>query len=181
MAFVVRNAPKGARRTIHAALARRRHLAPQIPSLDGSPHTGHPLPVYRIGPTALESAKMLSRARLVGWRYPLVGGKSPGLAELRKRAKAWRYAGIIEGSLPQRFLEAALLAEAHPKIAQESVRPRFLEIPALRLQALWLRSRGRDRFIVLSTAQAASALEIESGVTKLLGRAKRGKPRNGKK
>jgi hypothetical protein len=142
-----------------------------MPSLHGAPKTGMPLPLYRISAAAAASAKPLARVQKIGWQYPLLGGKCPGLVNLREGSGGLKYSGVIEGALPERFLSAALLAEREFQDDDETYEPRLLHIPSLQLQALWLyRARGRSRFVSFSERRRALPLKVEDDIRGLIRR-----------
>lgn len=156
MPIVSKVKPKGGQRVVHAALSRRIGRGSHLPSLQGEPKTGASLPVYRISARGASRAKPLALARRVGWQYPVIGGDRPGLACLRECRSGLRYAGLIEGALPQRLLDAALVAEAHLAGDTRTYQARLLHIPALQIQALWLYvPHGPNLFVTLTEARRA--------------------------
>jgi hypothetical protein len=118
----------------------------------GAPQTGSALPIYVITRDEAGTPDPLAEAKLTGWRYPIVGAE-PGLASLAGDAEQPHFAGISHGTLPQRVLDAATLAEAVLGSEVEHFEPRLLEIPALRIYCLWFKGEQTDRFISLMDGQ----------------------------
>ncbi len=142
--------PSGGRDIVHSALSQRSHRSQHLPALRGSPQTGAPLPVYLLSRDEALLSNPLSAARLIGWKYPIVGGDAPGLATLLIAPDGPKFAGITHGPLPSRLLDAAALADDHLESLAEEFEPRLLEIPALHICALWLfRAEGENFFISL--------------------------------
>jgi hypothetical protein len=160
--MTIRNQPEptGGRDIIHAALSAR---LPQTRSLRaakvGAVQTGHPLPVYVLTRQDAQLPDPLARATLAGWSYPIVGGQEPGLASLSGTPDTPHFSGTTEGSLPQRLLEAAELAERQLADDPEVYEPRLLDMPALRMFCLWLKG-PRDRFVQLLGGQPAGSAPL---------------------
>jgi hypothetical protein len=167
MTIVAHAEPAGGREIVHHELGERLQRARDISALRGSLQTAGPLPVYVIDAEKVADSKRLSRARMVGWRYPIIGGPSPGLAHLIGEAQNLKFVGISHGQIPARLLDAAVLAEKKLGSLKEKYEPRILEIPSLRLCALWFHgARGRDNFVVLVDGQEPSTapLRIEPSI-----------------
>ena len=168
--------PVGGREIVHAALSHRSHRGQYLPALCGSPQTGAPLPVYVISCDEALFPDPLGAAKLIGWKYPIVGGDSAGLAFLLITPDGLKFAGISHGPLPGRLLEAAVVADKHLESVAEEFEPRLLEIPALHIYALWLfRAEGENFFISLmdEDPSASSMLhtknDIRSRISQRLG------------
>lgn len=154
-----------------------------MPSLRGSPRTGSPLPVYRMGGTNTALPNSLRRAKIRGWQYPLIGGESPGLVHLSKAHDGLKYAGVTEGPFVRRLLDAASLAEERLADSSQMFEPRLLEIPALQIYLLWLRPKqGANIFVSLSERKLVPKLTLESDIGRIISRARRGvaKSRSGR-
>ncbi len=167
MAIVVQAEPAGARDMVHAALAQRANRAGTLDALRGAPQTAVPLPVYVLGAADAALADPLAAATRVGWRYPVVGGAAPGLAYLREDAAGLTFAGLSHGAVVGRLLDAAVLAEDNLGARPENFEPRLLEIPALRLCALWMRgAAGSNFFITLLDGERpiAGPLQLERSI-----------------
>lgn len=178
MTIVARPEPAGARKAAHAALAQRMHWARIMPSLRGKPQIGAPIPLYRISAASVACDGGLTRARRIGWRLPIVGGETEALLNLLAQQGVPRYAGITEGIIPRRLVLAAATAEGQLHRLAERFEPRLLELPALRLYALWLHARsGKSRFIPLSHEHLAEPkLHSEAAFQSFVRRAAGSKP-----
>lgn len=148
--------PRG-RKTLHEAL--RLRVAARDPWLQGSPRTLAGLPVYTLAWSDVSRGAFAAKARRTGWVYPVVGGKSPALALLAMdEAGRPAYAGAIASSLARRLLRAGARAEAELGAARTRFHPRILEIPSLRLFALWLHApRDASRFVAITHERASEA------------------------
>ena len=166
--------PVGGRDIVNDALRQRAHRAQQSPALRGSPQTGAPLPVYLLGREEALLSDPLGAAKLIGWKYPVIGGDSPGIASLLIAPDGLKFAGINHGPLPERLLDAAVLADRNLGPLEETFEPRLLEIPALRLYALWLFRNDRENFFVsLMDGQppGSSKLQMEHDMLPRIGAA----------
>ena len=167
MAIIHPSQPTGGKEIIHTALGRRMHPAGRVRSLRGAPHIGAALPIYRIGREDISTDTPIAKARKIGWGYPVIGGKVPGLALLHRVSGRLGLAGIVEGFFPRQFLKAALRAEETLHSSNVAFQPRLLEIPSLHVYALWLFApKGNSRFVVISKSPATrrSRLHVESGI-----------------
>lgn len=152
MSFMMQEEPAHGRDRAHDEICARLHPSRRMASLDGKLRTGTPLPVYRLGrPRGDITTRPEERAKKVGWRYPIFGGKVPGLLFLHRAGGKLVYGGISEGEFPNRLLKAALAAEKEIGGMKKALEPRLLEIPSLRLYMLWFyASRGKNYFFPLT-------------------------------
>ena len=130
--------PTGHRNVLQLALNRRSHRAHDLPALKGSPQISAPLPVYTLGRDGAATPDPLTEIRMVGWKYLIVGEDGVGLAELADSASGPEFCGISHGVMPQRLLDGAKIADKQLAPKREEFQARILEIPALRICALWL-------------------------------------------
>lgn len=150
MTIVPSQPPAGGQQAITAALAERISRAATLSPLGGSPATGAPLPMYNVELNQTMLPDPLSAARLVGWRYPVIGGPEPGLAHLSAEQGDSEYEGLTRGYLPRRLIEAAEVAQEALGDSDERYEARLLQIPALRIIALWMKGTNDDRFVLLT-------------------------------
>jgi len=151
MSFAKSPAPSAGSRLVRAALRKRLHQDHHLELLRGSLQIGAPLPVYRLGTAGIRKANPLTGARKSGWCYPLQAGQSKGVAFVAHCRRGPVFAGINGGAFAERLFNAADLAVR--ELAANAVRfePRLVEIPVLRIYALWLFARGgQSRFVSLS-------------------------------
>ena len=174
MALKGQTEPAGGRDIVNSALNERAQRGQQLPALRGSPQTGAAIPVYLVSRDEAALPEPLKAAKLVGWKYPVIGGDSPGIASLLAAPDGLKFAGINHGPLPERLLEAAVLAESSLGSREEVYEPRLLEIPALRIYALWLyRADQENFFIALLNGQppGSSKLQMENSILPRIGAA----------
>ena len=150
--------PPEARPLLYSALAERTRHARHIDALRGTPSLSAPLPVYALAQKFSARPHPLRHVRLSGWIFLIVGGAATGLAHLSVNRGTLRFAGITDGVAAQRLLETAILAQTEFGAGGRSFEARVLEIPYLRVHALWLYARGGgSRFSSLDTADGAGA------------------------
>jgi hypothetical protein len=158
--------PPSARALLRSSLAKRTHHTRHIKALRGTAKVSAPLPVYTLSYKSSSRPHPLRNVRLAGWSYPIVGGASAGLAHLRVSRGTLSFAGITDGPAAQMLLDAAVLAEEQLRSVGRSFEARILEIPCLRIHALWMYSRsGGSQFLELDIANTSStALETLSKI-----------------
>lgn len=149
--------PPSARTLLRSSLAKRTDHARHIKALRGTAKVSAPLPVYTLGYKSSFRPHPLRNVRLAGWSYLIVGGETAGLAHLRVSRGTLSFAGITDGPAAQILLDTAILAEKQLQSVGRSFEARILEIPCLRIHALWLYSRsGGSQFLNLDIANASS-------------------------
>jgi hypothetical protein len=123
----------------------------------GTLQVSAPLPVYRLGFKASLRPHPLRNARLKGWSYLIIGGESAGVAHLRVNRGEFTFDGITDGPAAHILLDAAILATDRLESLKRSFEARILEIPSLRVHALWLYCRGGGSQFVDFRAVGADA------------------------
>jgi len=124
-----------------------------------------PLPLYRLGFEASSRPHPLRNARLKGWIYLITGGESAGLVHLRVSRGEVAFAGITDGPAATILLDAAILADGRLQSLKRSFEARILEIPSLRVHALWLYRRGGgSQFVELRAIGAGARVESLSEI-----------------
>lgn len=162
--------PLDGRSILEQALSTRQGAAPAMAApLGGTPFAGSPLPVYHLALHDLDGEAPLDRAVRTGWRYPVVGGLEPGLADIREAASgrgASSFGGLSQGLLPRRLLEASQLAETALAGRAQSYEPRMLEVPAVLFSALWLHGADDEAFVSLldGLPPGSATLELRADV-----------------
>jgi hypothetical protein len=173
MTIIKAKPPADGKQTVLDALARRMrrtpmlslHPKPQPAAPRGSraafrgPALGAPIPIYNIGFQETALAQPLDAARLVGWRYLVAGGQEYGIAHLSANGAHNEYAGLTEGYLPQRLIDAAQVADQALGSSTKRYQLRLLQIPALQIIALWLARSNDNRFVLMAGGGAARAHE----------------------
>lgn len=111
-----------------------------------APVVMEPHPVYNLGLDALVAEQGIDSATLVSWRYLIVEGETVAkAAEINVSAVGTsKFNSINAGPAVAGTTAALTVAEHLPQIQQQSYDIRFLRIPALSVQALWLHGQGRD-------------------------------------
>lgn len=137
--------------TSEAISTRTRRVEAGVSPLGGASHLAQPVPFYHLPLDKIDSNDPLAFATSTGWRYPIVGGDRPGLADIRgdEGSTGSKFAGLSHGILAKRFLEASTLADTQLGDGAEEFEPRILDIPALGYAALWLLGQQSQRFISL--------------------------------
>ena len=182
--------PANARAILTSSLRKRSHHAQHVSALRGKVQISGPVPVFSLGHEASSRAHPLRSVRLVGWNYLLTGGEAAGLAHLHSRRGMLSFAGLTDGPTAQNLIHAATLADGHLNSVKRSFEARILEIPSLRIHALWLYAGdGRSQFVELGHGGAETHLleslsEIERRISTAhrpvrsrKARLSRGKPR----
>lgn len=140
--------PTEGRDVVFSALSTRTSAVDGFLSLGRGIRVGAPLPVYQVGLSDLNGEQWSSKVRLVAWRYPLVGEDGVGLADVKGAQGTAYLTNIHAGPSVDRFWKASLLAEKELASYSETFGVRILEIPALRIAALWLvGTTGRTFFV----------------------------------
>jgi hypothetical protein len=166
--------PPRARAILTSSLAKRAHHAKHVGALRGKVQVFGPVPVFSLGFEAPNRPHPLRSVLLVGWNYLLTGGETPGLAHLHSRRGKLSFAGITQGPAAEHLIHAATLADDSLKPVKRSYEARILEIPSLRIHALWLYARdGHSRFVELGrgtpdTHKLATLREIEKRIATAL-------------
>lgn len=138
--------PADGQQVARAAIAARQHRVPHLRSLVGPAQMGSPIPYYVM---RIDQAQQLpADATIAGWRYILIGGIVPGMVDIAARPEGNAFGGLSHGIVPQRVVEAGMMAEQILGNRAEEFEPRLLEVPAAHLLALWLRGPN-DYFISL--------------------------------
>jgi len=124
-------------------------------------HATHPHRVYMMDSQAMAAGSGLDKAHLVAWRFLVTTGSGGHAAvELPCRADdtGHQFGTADLGPLVQGTLDALQAAERQMTAAGPDYEVALLRIPALYVQALWLRSvDGQDRLIPLAPAQLVRA------------------------
>ena len=111
-----------------------------------APVVMQPHPVYNLGLDALAAGKGIEAAELVSWRYLIVEGATINKAAEIKVSPVGesKFNSVNAGPAVAGTAAALAVAEQLPQTQQQSYDIRFLRIPAMSVQALWLHGQGRD-------------------------------------
>jgi hypothetical protein len=91
----------------------------------------------------------------------------PGLGHLQRERGGLKFGGVSEGLFAQRLLDAAVFADERLTPITQVFKARILEIPSLRICALWLFSRrGISQFVPLTDEPSAgfTALHVVDSI-----------------
>ena len=125
-------------------------------SLSG-PHLSYP--VYALGLTDVASGAGVGKAKLSAWRHEFTSGEEVVAAEVSTGRRP-QFSGL---NVSSRFRsvqqELRAVAEAGGNFADRSYEPRLLQISALGVRALWLKSKSRSHAdVVIPLAPTRSEL-----------------------
>jgi len=109
--------------------------------------------IYSAVPRDVISGKLLSAARLTGWRYLLTHGTNAvGEAWLYanpEAGKALKFISLFGDRFAQPTLVALRQAEELPQVKKQDYEFRYLNMPSMSFFAVWLRGKSDDIIIPL--------------------------------
>ena len=127
-----------------------RHSAPSFAaSLVNSPRIlsspGLSYPVYTLGLDSVATGASLSKAKLAAWRHEFMSGDEVVAAEV-SAGRQPRFSGLnVSSRFRSVSQELRLATETGKGFTDRSYQPRLLQISALGIRALWLKSEPRSR------------------------------------
>lgn len=120
-----------------------------------------PHPVFQLALADVDGPAAFERAAMSGWRYLVTSGKrviAAAHASARSRGAKASFSHLNEGPFVAATERALALAEAWPEVQDGRYALGLLSVPALYVEALWLRDEdgrdGGDRFVPLDPAPA---------------------------
>lgn len=131
-----------------------RHSAPKFAaSLVNSPRSlsspGLSYPVYTLGLDSVAAGARLGKAKLAAWRHEFSSGEEVVAAEV-SAGRQPRFNGInVNSRFRSVSEELRSVAETSKGLADQSYQPRLLQISALGVRALWLKSQPPSRVDVV--------------------------------
>lgn len=131
-----------------------RHSAPKFAaSLVNSPRSlsspGLSYPVYTLGLDSVAAGARLGKAKLAAWRHEFSSGEEVVAAEV-SAGRQPRFNGInVNSRFRSVSEELRSAAETSKGLADQSYQPRLLQISALGVRALWLKSQPPSRVDVV--------------------------------
>lgn len=155
MPIVTPEAPKPSIEALHAMLpalvasAGIRQAAPNFAaSLLASPQSlsspGFSYPVYTLELADVASGASIRKAKLSAWRHEFTSGSEVVVAEVSAGRRP-RFSGLnVNSSFRSVQHELRSAAEAGGDFADRSYESRLLQISALGVRALWLKSKSRS-------------------------------------
>jgi hypothetical protein len=142
---------------------RTRELAAAKPATLGlaAPH-----PVFQLGLDQAGQPGAIQQAAMTGWRYLVTSGRkviAAAHASASSRGGRATFSHLNEGPFVASTESALAKAEAWPEVRDGRYALGLLSVPALYVEALWLRDEdgrdGGDRFVPLSPAPAPLVAE----------------------
>jgi hypothetical protein len=127
-----------------------RHSAPAFAaSLVNSPRSlsspGLSYPVYTLGLDSVAAGAGLGKAKLAAWRHEFASGEEVVAAEV-SAGRQPRFSGLnVHSRFRSVSEELRAATETGKGFADQSYQPRLLQISALGIRALWLKSGSRSR------------------------------------
>jgi hypothetical protein len=101
-------------------------------------------PLFHLGLTDLLNAEIGMRgAKQIGWRY-LLDDDMSALVMFDVQRDEHRFASYTRSTLPRLLVEQINTLNDNPRLMSRDVDLSLLEIPALRVTALWLRDNDRN-------------------------------------
>ncbi|HEY1630667.1 MAG TPA: hypothetical protein VGF56_05095 [Rhizomicrobium sp.] len=152
MPFAKSAQPRGGKQALRKALRRRIHSRHPLRAFRKDVRAAAALPLHVLRSAA--AGAPLSRAARSGWWYPMLASGKPAIAFMRGKDRP-RFAGMTSGKLAENLFRAAKRAERDLSGAGQTYAPRLIEIPSLRIIALWLYApRGHSRYVLLAHGRA---------------------------
>lgn len=116
-----------------------------VSSPRGLSSPGLSYPVYLLGLDSVATGKGLAKAKLSAWRHEFSSGEEVVTAEV-SAGKQPRFAGLnVNSRFRSVSQELRAATESGKGFADQSHQPRLLQISALGLRALWLKSSQGSR------------------------------------
>lgn len=101
-------------------------------------------PVYFLGlDQIVERRRGLRGARQIGWRY-LIDDELSATVLVERDRDRHNFGSFTRGRLPAALARQIIELHENPRLQQRTVEPSLLEIPALRVTALWLRDTDQN-------------------------------------
>lgn len=142
-----------------------------------------PHPAYNLGLTDIVSGKGLAAAALVAWRYLLSDGETTAMAEITQHAPAAAapaggagspapatqaapaFTMLNRGPFVSSMVDAVNAAQSNVKLTAGNYEIASLNVPALYISALWLKSANPGGGNVIPLAPAPSYLTAGQSYT----------------
>jgi hypothetical protein len=127
------------------------------------PNVTVPQQLFVMGLDEVTQGASLDAARQTGWRYlltkpPAMGGTAVAAAEVHQVGNEHRFAQLQQGYLSEETRKAINIARSLPQVAGGNYELRALRIPALMVDAVWLKDQTGDNDLVLPIRSNVPAL-----------------------
>ncbi len=181
MSIIVQDPPEGSLEIIKSALDTFRtqsNFAAELTaesSAAGNLNLAAPHPIYFVGLKDLAKGKLLSTAKLKGWKYLLLNENEPyATAQLNSNRKKLVFSHINQGILVERTVRALAFAENLEEVNENDYELRLIDVPGLYVAALWLHGENDliiplllgsfpiDKFIVYTEGEFIDLLQDKS-------------------
>lgn len=118
-----------------------------------------PHPVYALGLIDIGNDRPLTTSKPTGWRFLIVEADRviAGIeVDIASDTKELRFGRIVQGPFEAATETAIRAAESSAHVRETTFEVHLLRVPALTVEALWLRARdaGKDVFVPLAPAPA---------------------------
>ena len=110
-----------------------------------------PHKIYFVGLQDVAGGRLLSSAKLTGWRYIIVKGDYPmAAAELGtdESGGGLEFSQLNQGPFVSSTVEGVSLAERLDEVLSDNYEPRLLRIPGLFVIALWLHGQTQNDLLI---------------------------------
>jgi hypothetical protein len=139
--------------------ARRRNVFATMAAGGAAPSITHPHQVFVLTPDLLLSGRGLEAARPTGWRYllnqptlALAAGTATASAEVAEREGRHEFQQLQYGWLGNATLQTIDAVQNDAAVNAGSYDLRMLRVPALRLDAIWLKNNNPGLDLVVPIA-----------------------------
>lgn len=157
MALTVPEPPAASRQSLQAGLQRisATDRGAAFAMAGGAPpNVSVPQQLFVMGLDDLAHGGSLDAARGTGWRYlltkpPAMGGTAVAAAEVHQVGNEHHFAQLQQGYVSEETRQAINMAQALPQVAGGNYELRALRIPALMIDAVWLKDKTGDNDLVL--------------------------------
>lgn len=169
MALTVPTPPAASRQSLEEGLVRlpgrTKQALTTMAAAGEPPAVSDSHQIFTLNPQEIAGGAGLDAARAVGWRYTvnqpsasLVGGSAPATAEVSETDGIHRFSHLQHGWLADATRRAIAAAQSLPQIAGQPFELRLLRLPALLVDALWLKNTGGGEDLVVPIASLSNKL-----------------------
>lgn len=121
--------------------------------------------IFSLNAEEISNGAGLDAAQPVGWRYlvnqpanALIGGSVAAAAVVTGHEGSYEFSHLQHGWLASATARALAAAEKLPRVASEAFDVRLLSMPALFVDALWLKNTGAGEDLVVPIASLSKKL-----------------------
>ena len=169
MALTAPTPPAASRQSLEEGLdrlpGRTKHAFITMAAGGESPAVSEGHQIFTLNPQEIAGGAGLDAAQAVGWRYTvnqpsagLLGGSAPATAEVAETDGVHRFSHLQQGWLADATRRAIAAAQSLPQVAGQPFELRLLRLPALLVDALWLKNTGGGEDLVVPIASLSKKL-----------------------